>query len=45
MGAGASGVASVRLKREFIGIELDENFIRVAIKRMKEAATFNSELI
>ncbi len=44
MGAGTSGVACVQLDRDFIGIELDENHVRVAIKRMKEASILHPEL-
>jgi site-specific DNA-methyltransferase (adenine-specific) len=45
MGTGTSGVACIRLNREFVGVELDESHIRIAVKRMKEAATFNPDLL
>ncbi len=37
MGSGTTGVACVNLNREFIGIELDENYFKIAEKRIKEA--------
>jgi site-specific DNA-methyltransferase (adenine-specific) len=36
MGSGTTGVAAVQLKRKFIGIELDKNYIEIAIKRIKK---------
>ena len=35
MGSGTTGVACVNLKREFIGIELDENYFNIASDRIK----------
>lgn len=37
MGAGSTGVACVRAKRNFIGIELNENFYNIAQQRIAEA--------
>lgn len=37
MGSGSTGVACVNLNRNFIGIELDENYFNIAKKRIKEA--------
>lgn len=36
MGSGTTGVACKKLKRKFIGIELDENYFDIAINRIKE---------
>lgn len=35
MGSGTTGVACKELDREFIGIELDENYFRIAEERLK----------
>lgn len=37
MGSGTTGVACKNLKRDFIGIELDENYFNIAKKRIEEA--------
>tara|TARA_R110001606_G_scaffold169273_1_gene314221 strand:+ start:1113 stop:1859 length:747 start_codon:yes stop_codon:yes gene_type:complete len=37
MGSGSTGVACVNTKRNFIGIEQDENYFDIAKKRIKEA--------
>ncbi len=37
MGSGSTGVACVNTNRDFIGIELDENYFKIAEKRIKEA--------
>jgi DNA modification methylase len=37
MGSGTTGVACVNTNRNFIGIELDENYFKIAEKRIKEA--------
>ena len=37
MGSGSTGVACVNTNREFIGIELDENYFNIAKKRIEEA--------
>lgn len=36
MGSGSTGVACVRTNRNFIGIELDENYFQIAEKRITE---------
>jgi len=38
MGSGSTGVACVNLKRNFIGIELDENYFNIAEMRIKQSA-------
>lgn len=38
MGSGSTGVACVRTKRRFIGIERDNDFFRVAAERIKAAS-------
>lgn len=37
MGSGTTGVASVNLKRNFIGIEMDDKYFDIADKRINEA--------
>ena len=37
MGSGTTGVAAVNLNRNFIGIELDDNYFSIAEKRINEA--------
>ncbi|MCM8788564.1 MAG: site-specific DNA-methyltransferase [Candidatus Omnitrophica bacterium] len=37
MGSGTTGVAAVKLKRKFIGCELESSFIEISIKRIEEA--------
>jgi site-specific DNA-methyltransferase (adenine-specific) len=37
MGSGTTGVACVNTKRNFIGIELDETYFKIAEQRIKEA--------
>jgi len=41
MGSGSTGVACVNTKRNFIGIELDENYFNIAQKRIKEVICRN----
>lgn len=36
MGSGSTGVAALNCKREFIGIELDQNYFAIAEKRINE---------
>ena len=36
MGSGTTGVACVRTKRNFIGMELDDGYFEVAKKRIEE---------
>lgn len=35
MGSGTTGVASLKLGRKFLGIELDENYFEIAVNRLK----------
>lgn len=37
MGSGTTGIASIRLKRRFVGIELESSYIEMSIKRIKQA--------
>lgn len=37
MGSGSTGVACVNTNRNFIGIELDENYFTLAKQRIQEA--------
>lgn len=37
MGSGTTGVACVKHNRNFIGIELNENYFDIAKKRIEEA--------
>ena len=37
MGSGSTGVASVNTNRNFIGIELDENYFKIAQERISKA--------
>ena len=37
MGSGTTGVAAKRLERNFIGVELDENYFKMASQRIQEA--------
>ena len=39
MGSGSTGVACVNTNRNFIGIEIDENYFNIAEKRINEALT------
>lgn len=36
LGSGTSGVASVKLNREFIGIELSQEYFDLSVKRISE---------
>ncbi len=37
MGSGTTGVACVQLGRKFIGVEISEDYFRIAVKRISEA--------
>jgi DNA modification methylase len=37
MGSGTTGVACVQTGRKFIGVEIDEGYFNIAVKRIKEA--------
>ena len=37
MGSGSTGVACVNTSRDFIGIELDEKYFKIAKRRIKDA--------
>jgi len=37
MGVGSTGVAAMSLNRRFIGIEIDEEYYKASVKRIKEA--------
>ena len=39
MGSGSTGVASINTNRDFIGIELDETYFKIAENRIREAQT------
>lgn len=41
MGVGATGVACKFLKRDFIGIEIDENYYNIALDRMQNEKRFS----
>ena len=43
MGSGSTGVACVNTNRNFIGIELDDNYFDIAEKRIKEALNNKKE--
>jgi len=36
MGSGTTGVACVKTKRDFIGIELDEGYFKIAEQRIRD---------
>ena len=44
MGSGSTGVACVNTFRNFIGIEMDENYFEIAEKRIEEAQELNELL-
>ena len=44
MGSGSTGVACVNAFRNFIGIEMDENYFNIASKRIEEAQELNELL-
>ena len=43
MGSGSTGVACVNTNRNFIGIELDENYFEIAEQRINEAININKQ--
>jgi len=43
MGSGSTGVACVNTNRNFIGIELDENYFKIAEQRINEAININKQ--
>jgi site-specific DNA-methyltransferase (adenine-specific) len=43
MGSGSTGVACINTNRNFIGIELDDNYFKIADNRLKEAMELNNE--
>ena len=44
MGSGSTGVACVNTNRNFIGIEMDEKYFEIALKRIAEAQELNELL-
>ena len=44
MGSGTTGVACVNTNRNFIGIEMGENYFNIAEKRIEEAQELNELL-
>ena len=44
MGSGSTGVACVNTNRNFIGIEMDDNYFNIAEKRIEEAQELNELL-
>ena len=40
MGSGSTGVAAINTNRDFIGIELDQTYFKIAENRINEAQTF-----
>jgi site-specific DNA-methyltransferase (adenine-specific) len=43
MGSGTTGVACVNLNRNFIGIELDEGYFKIAEERIQKAKELRNE--
>ena len=43
MGSGSTGVACVDTNRNFIGIELDDNYFKIADNRLREAMELKNE--
>ena len=37
MGSGSTGVAALKLGRKFIGIENDDRYFKIALKRLEKA--------
>jgi site-specific DNA-methyltransferase (adenine-specific) len=44
MGSGSTGVACVNTNRNFIGIELDDTYFKIAEERIKKAKTSSSQM-
>lgn len=44
MGSGSTGIACLNTNRDFIGIELDDNYFNIAKKRIEEHQPFYSQL-
>ena len=44
MGSGTTGMAASRLKRNFIGFELDPQYFEIAQKRIYDASSEHCEL-
>ncbi len=45
MGSGTTGVACVKTGRKFIGIELDQGYFDIAVKRIKKAIAEQKEML
>jgi site-specific DNA-methyltransferase (adenine-specific) len=45
MGSGTTGIASLQTNRNFIGIELDENYFKIAKDRIESVNNGNLEMI
>jgi site-specific DNA-methyltransferase (adenine-specific) len=43
MGSGTTGVACVNLNRNFIGIELDEGYFKIAEERIQKAKELRND--
>ena len=43
MGSGSTGVACINTNRNFIGIELDDNYFQIADNRLREATELKNE--
>ena len=41
-GAGSTQISCIQLNRHYIGIELDEQYYKIGLERIKEAVSFNS---
>ena len=37
MGSGTTGIAAINTQREFVGIELDEDYCKIAVARISHA--------
>ena len=42
IGSAITGVAAIKLKRKFIGCELETKFLRLSVKRLREAIKASS---